>query len=335
MATDHTPPAAEPVRDQLLHALAYCQGIGYQSPEELLDAYDASRTPPAELAQRLGAIRQQMANAATDRPTPQQLADWDEFDRNMASRIQKARPGIPLHHAYATLQTLRAIQQAEAPTAVLPPPVSRATVLREAADRAEVVALRLRLKRDYGAASGAYDVRAELRRLAGEAQPECSASRTGHCLREAESETACDTEAGECVHGGRPADEAQPGTEAERVVAYRSLGGRILRCLNHIPPEPDDDFVPVTPDDLPDGGVCTYPECGVDVLIPQPAVEPQREAPWTTDGARIGRVLIWSHADIGDGDFGRGYRAAQEEARAILTRTLLTAAEAQRDGAQP
>lgn len=32
---------------------------------------------------------------------------------------------------------------------------------------------------------------------------ECSASRTGYCLREAESETACHTEAGECVHGGR------------------------------------------------------------------------------------------------------------------------------------
>ncbi|MFE0472575.1 hypothetical protein ACFW2V_13270 [Streptomyces sp. NPDC058947] len=71
----------------------------------------------------------------------------------------------------------------------------------------------------------------------------------------------------------RIADEAQPGTEGERVVAYRSLGGRILRCLNHIPPEPEGDFVPVTSDDLPDGGVCTYPGCGVDVLIPQSAAE--------------------------------------------------------------
>lgn len=34
---------------------------------------------------------------------------------------------------------------------------------------------------------------------------ECTASVSGNCLREAESETACDTEAGECVHGGRPA----------------------------------------------------------------------------------------------------------------------------------
>lgn len=40
-------------------------------------------------------------------------------------------------------------------------------------------------------------------------QDECSASRSGHCLREAESETACDTEAGECVHGGKPGGEVQ------------------------------------------------------------------------------------------------------------------------------
>ncbi|MFE9432888.1 hypothetical protein [Streptomyces sp. NPDC006640] len=40
-------------------------------------------------------------------------------------------------------------------------------------------------------------------------QDECSASRSGDCLREAESETACDTEAGECVHGGKPGGETQ------------------------------------------------------------------------------------------------------------------------------
>ncbi|MGQ5606201.1 hypothetical protein [Streptomyces sp. EKS3.2] len=42
-----------------------------------------------------------------------------------------------------------------------------------------------------------------------EAQAECTASRTGACLREAESETACDTEAGECAHGGQPAAGAR------------------------------------------------------------------------------------------------------------------------------
>jgi hypothetical protein len=53
------------------------------------------------------------------------------------------------------------------------------------------------------------------------------------------------------------------------IVAYRSQGGRILRCLSHVPPEPDPDFYPVTADDLPYGGICTHPDCGVDVLIPQ------------------------------------------------------------------
>lgn len=49
----------------------------------------------------------------------------------------------------------------------------------------------------------------ELRRLAAEApattQAECIASISGNCLRESQSETACDTDDGECVYGGRPA----------------------------------------------------------------------------------------------------------------------------------
>lgn len=68
----------------------------------------------------------------------------------------------------------------------------------------------------------------------------------------------------------RPVVGEQPDTqtrEADRIVAWRSLGGRILRCLNHVPPEPEGDFAPVTSEDLPDGGICTYPDCGADVLI--------------------------------------------------------------------
>lgn len=34
---------------------------------------------------------------------------------------------------------------------------------------------------------------------------ECTASISGSCLAESQSETACDTEAGECVYGGQPA----------------------------------------------------------------------------------------------------------------------------------
>jgi len=36
---------------------------------------------------------------------------------------------------------------------------------------------------------------------------ECAASISGHCLAEGQSETACDTDAGECVHGGKPATD--------------------------------------------------------------------------------------------------------------------------------
>lgn len=72
--------------------------------------------------------------------------------------------------------------------------------------------------------------------------------------------------------------EAQPGTVPapgdgpDRVVAYRSAGGAILRCLAHPPGQRalDGEYLrPVTSDDLEDGGICTHPDCGVDVLIPQ------------------------------------------------------------------
>jgi hypothetical protein len=78
------------------------------------------------------------------------------------------------------------------------------------------------------------------------------------------------------VAGARQSDDP------DRIVAYRSRGGRLLRCLAHHPGREaigSGDFRPVTADELPDGGICTYPtpagslslRCGVDVLIPQPA----------------------------------------------------------------
>lgn len=64
-----------------------------------------------------------------------------------------------------------------------------------------------------------------------------------------------------------PAGEStQPALDVNRVVAYRSQGGRILRCLAHAPSDLTG-FVPVTSEDLPDGGICTLPDCGRDVLI--------------------------------------------------------------------
>lgn len=79
-----------------------------------------------------------------------------------------------------------------------------------------------------------------------------------------------------------PAAVAQPDEEAATpdpdVVAYRSNGGRLLRCIAHAPEWAAilcGDFHPVTSEDLPDGGICTYPDCGADVLITQ---QPDEEA---------------------------------------------------------
>lgn len=48
------------------------------------------------------------------------------------------------------------------------------------------------------------------------------------------------------------------------------------------------------------------------------AAEEQPAETWLTDSARIGRALIWSWDDVGVGEFGQGYRAAQAEVRALL-----------------
>ncbi|MFB7738305.1 hypothetical protein ACFC08_28735 [Streptomyces sp. NPDC056112] len=91
---------AAAVRDDLLHAIdaAYANGVlGYRTPEDLLAAYDATRTP-ADQAE----LRDRIAMAIEDAPY---------------------RPDIR-----------RAWQLADAVLAVLPEPANRATVLREAAD---------------------------------------------------------------------------------------------------------------------------------------------------------------------------------------------------------
>ncbi|MFJ7049011.1 hypothetical protein ACIQVC_37235 [Streptomyces sp. NPDC101112] len=74
----------------------------------------------------------------------------------------------------------------------------------------------------------------------------------------------------------RERDAAEARQDGAPIVAYRFDGGRLLNCLRHVPPPAarHADCRPVTAEDLPDGGVCTYPECGVDVLIPQDGAQP-------------------------------------------------------------
>jgi hypothetical protein len=110
-----------------------------------------------ELAQQLGNIRRRMAAAATDQPTPEQLADWKAFDKQMADRIHKTRPGIPLHHAYATLQTLRILQRMEAQTAE-PTPAGRAPATDQTEFRDRIAAALLaRIKRATVSRQQPYD----------------------------------------------------------------------------------------------------------------------------------------------------------------------------------
>jgi hypothetical protein len=67
---------------------------------------------------------------------------------------------------------------------------------------------------------------------------------------------------------------AQQPTEADgnRVVAYRSAlpGALSIYCTRHTD-ELGYGFMPLTSDDLPDGGLCAG--CGVDVLIEQQPTE--------------------------------------------------------------
>ncbi len=201
------------------------------------------------------------------------------------------------------------------PATALPAPADRATVLREAADRIETLMdqayERALSDHEIGWANGLEDAMRELRRMAAavpavgvaaETPPAFGADRdsnnTPKAGPKAEMVHACppggsgltpccgrtpfelpltDRISSEAPVTCRPAVEAQPGNDTKTpVVAYRSTGARVLRCLSHYPDNAafrEGDLHPVTSEDLPDGGLCT--KCGVDVLIPQqPSTSP-------------------------------------------------------------
>ncbi|MFJ4624270.1 hypothetical protein [Streptomyces sp. NPDC088812] len=56
----------------------------------------------------------------------------------------------------------------------------------------------------------------------------------------------------------------------------------------------------------------------VEAAVPDRTGDETQAEPWLSDSARIGRTLIWSWSEIGKGEYGEGYRAAQAEARALL-----------------
>lgn len=64
---------------------------------------------------QLSRLRDQLAVLGAASPTAAELADQDAADHAMAQRIRTARPGLPLHHVYITLQALRAVQELDQP----------------------------------------------------------------------------------------------------------------------------------------------------------------------------------------------------------------------------
>lgn len=62
----------------------------------------------AEMATRLEGIQRVMAAPL---PSAEELMAGKAEDRAMAERICAARPGIPLHHAFATLEALRTMRR--------------------------------------------------------------------------------------------------------------------------------------------------------------------------------------------------------------------------------
>jgi hypothetical protein len=122
---------------------------------------------------------------------------------------------------------------------------------------------------------------------------------------------------------------------------FEAMADVVLAVVLPAPTDQTAEFAEQLVERCPDHG-CVEPawedgcHCEIVPLLCGLAGEAQQDearvAPWASDSARIGRALIWSWSDVGKGEFGRGYRAAQEEARAILTRAL--AREAQQDPTQ-
>ncbi|WP_406418341.1 hypothetical protein [Streptomyces sp. NBC_01614] len=238
----------------------------------LHDPAAASAVPVAAPPTEQGALRQQVAALAEDlryvlgykgpRHAHERPGVWDTSGKpcTHCARLGVAQQNLAAYDAD--------------PASVLPPPADRAAVLRWAAEA---------LERKFEGASLAT---IELRRLAAETpQPACD-----HDSQVIEHEAAhfwacmkCGTNLGRADGTPQPETQAAPDVE---VVAFRSRGGRLLRCLAHHPGQEalaSGDFVEVASEDLPDGGLCTYPlsvdeQCGVDVLIPPAVVQADGEA---------------------------------------------------------
>jgi hypothetical protein len=182
---------------------------------------------------------------------------------------------------------------AEAALAVLPAPVDRAAVLREAADDLATAFGDPKVKH-IGAIAASH-----LRRRARKAEAEQATESKPETPLEKRlrySERRNDELRTECRRrGSNVLEQSEKNRVLERQIdsIREQLGAEILRAGEA--------------------------EAELRRLAAEaPGPETQGAEPWLTDSARIGRTLIWSWADVGKGAFREGYRAAQAEARALL-----------------
>lgn len=140
------PRPADDLRAELLHALdfAYCSGVGYETPEQMLDAYDTARD-----AER----------PAPTSPTAVLREAADHLARQADELWAPGRTAHTVMHADAIeLRRLAAeAERGQRPTTATSAPTSPAAVLRDAADRLDRLGLRDLATR-------------ELRRMADEAE---------------------------------------------------------------------------------------------------------------------------------------------------------------------
>ncbi|MFE1109673.1 hypothetical protein ACFW5U_27820 [Streptomyces rochei] len=143
---DQTAPLAdrlahpEAVREQVRRALdfTYAVSLGYESSDQLLATYDASRAP----ADQTTPLRDRIAETI-----------WAQYPD-----AEPSRTGLVMANPHAV---------ADAVLAVLPAPADQAAVLRKAADVAERL-MDERYGPDCSYAIGGLDVARELRRMADE-----------------------------------------------------------------------------------------------------------------------------------------------------------------------
>ena len=248
------------------HPVPEAHGMPWDEAEALLAAYDASR------------------DAAVVSPAPDRVtAIYDAIDAFQ----REHRTGGGLQHAQ-----IRALLAEHLADALPVSPVgqaahtTRGAVLREAADFYD------RLLADIGADTakdprywtGVQHVATGLRRMAAETQPAEAKTRRacancGHFICNGNGpcgaivSLSAVSDEKRCPCTGPAVGAQQPKkADGDRIVAYRSAlpGALSAYCTNHTD-ELGGGVMPLTSDDLPDGGTCC--QCGVDVLIPQQPTE--------------------------------------------------------------